>query len=206
MSADDDIKSTWYSGNPDLPQLGHHFTMRQPRPKPCNDQCPWLMDNHGKSVRLYYDHEVPDIGMPDNEFTFAAWKRARIWDDYLKDGVHGYGSLCHVRLPGTQCQSGDVWDIVARQCTGVVVMQQREVVRHVERRQSALSPQGAARIASEMLGREVSEDGLVALDVQELLAHAHPSLLDPTIGSDAVAAPLSEREMSEWGRLCRRDK
>jgi hypothetical protein len=206
MSADDDVKSTWYCGNPEFPQLGHHVTMRQPRSKPCNDQCPWLLANHGKSVKLYYDHEVPGIGMPDGEFTFAPWKRARIWDEYLKDGVHGYGSLCHVRLRGTQNQSWDAWDIVGCQCTGVIVMQQREVVRHVERGESALSPQGAARIASEMLGREIAEDALGALDLRELLAHAHPSLLDPNIESDAVAAPLSKREMLEWRRLCGLDK
>lgn len=206
MSADDNVKSTWYSGNSELPQLGHRVTMREPRPTPCNNQCPWLVANHGKSVKLYYDHEVSGIAMPDGEFTFALVKRARIWDDYLKDGVHGYGTLCHVRLPGTQQRWGDVWDIVACQCTGALVMQQREVVRHVARCKSALNAQGAARSASEMLGREIAENALGALDLRELLAHAHPSLLDPKIGSDAVAATLSKREMREWGRLRGRNR
>jgi hypothetical protein len=139
--------------------------------------------------------------MPEGEFTFAPWKRAGIWDDHLKDGVHGYGSLCHVRLPGTQQPAGDRWDIVACQCTGALVMQQREVVRYVSGGKSALSAQGVARIASEMLGREIGEQSLSALKVRELLAHAHPSLLDPKIGSDAVARPLSKREMREWSEL-----
>jgi hypothetical protein len=51
-----------------------------------------------------------------------------------------------------------------------------------------------------MLGREVSGQELGKLDLRELLAHAHPSLLDPRIGSDAVAASLSERERQEWDR------
>jgi len=200
-SADKGIKGTWYSGNSELPQLGHRVTMCEPRSKPCNNQCPWLVANHGKSVKLYYDHKVPGIAMPEGEFTFAPWKRAGIWDDHLKDGVHGYGSLCHVRLPGTQQPAGGRWDIVACQCTGALVMQQREVVRYASRGESALSAQGVARIASEMLGREIGEQSLSALKVRELLAHAHPSLLDPKIGSDAVARPLSKREMREWSEL-----
>ena len=200
-SADKGIKDTWYSGNSELPQLGHRVTMCEPRSKPCNNQCPWLVANHGKSVKLYYDHKVPGIAMPEGEFSFAPWKRAGIWDDHLKDGVHGYGSLCHVRLPGTQQPAGDRWDIVACQCTGALVMQQREVVRYASRGESALSAQGVARIASEMLGREIGEQSLSALNVRELLAHAHPSLLDPKIGSDAVARPLSKREMREWSEL-----
>jgi hypothetical protein len=50
-----------------------------------------------------------------------------------------------------------------------------------------------------MLGREVMEEELGELDLRELLAHAHPSLLSARIGSEAVAAPLSERERHEWG-------
>jgi hypothetical protein len=84
-------------------------------------------------------------------------------------------------------------------------MQQREVVRYASRGESALSAQGVARIASEMLGREIGEQSLSALNVRELLAHAHPSLLDPKIGSDAVARPLSKREMREWSELRSRD-
>jgi hypothetical protein len=160
------------------------------------------MANHGKSVKLYYDHEVPGIEMPPDKFSFAPWKRAAIWDEHLKDGVHGYGSLCHVRLPGTQQPPGEAWNIVACQCTGALVMQQRELLRYVTRGQSALSPQGAALVASEMLGRQIAAEELDALDVRKLLACAHPSLLDPKIGSEAVAPPLSKREIREWGPLC----
>jgi hypothetical protein len=201
LSDTDDVKSTWWSGSPELPQLGHHITMRQPRPRPCNSLCPWLVENHGTTVNLFYDHEVPGIEMTNTEFTFAPWKRARIWDGNLKDGVHGYGSLCHVRMLGTQLRSGDAWDIVGRQCTGALVMQQRELLRHVKCGESALSPQGAARVARDMLGREVADHGLCKLDIRELLANAHPSLLDPNIGSEAVAPPLSEQEMREWEQL-----
>ena len=197
---DDDIKGTWYWGSPNFPQLGHHITMRHPRTAPCNCQCPWLADNHGKLVTLFYDHEVPGIEMPD-EFEFALRKRVEVWATDLKDGVHGYGSLCHVRLPGTGLRDAEAWNIVGRQCTGALVMQQRELVRHVKHGESALSPQGAARVASDMLGREIAADDVRALSVRDLLAHANPSLLDPKIGCDAVAPPLSEQKMQEWGRL-----
>jgi hypothetical protein len=153
------------------------------------------------TVELSYDHEVPGIPMPEGGFTFAPWKRARVWDNDLRNGVYGYGSLCHVRLQGTQLRPGNVWDVVARQCSGALVMQQREVLRHVERGESALTLQGAARVATDMLGREVAEHELGDLDVRELLEHAHPSLLDPKIGSDAVAPLLSEWEIHEWERL-----
>jgi hypothetical protein len=161
--------------------------------------------NHGKSICLDYDHEVPNIEMPE-EFSFAPWKRARIWEEYLKDGVHGYGSLCHVRLPGTQHHADDTWDVVGCQCTGALVMQQRELLRFVERRKSALSAPGAARVAGDMLGREISQTEVGKLDVREVLAHAHPSMLDPRIGSKAVAPPLSQREIRDWASRGSRSK
>jgi hypothetical protein len=200
VSDRDQVKSTWSSGGGALTQLVN-VTMRPAKPRPCNTQCPWLVANHGRTVRLFYDHEVPGVAMPEGEFTFAPWKRARVWADDLRDGVDGYGSLCHVRLPGTRLGPGNMADVVARQCSGALVMQQREVLRRVQGGECALTPAGAARVAGEMLGREVAEHELTDLDVRELLEHAHPSLLDPKIGSDAVAPPLSEREMVEWGRL-----
>ena len=50
-----------------------------------------------------------------------------------------------------------------------------------------------------MLGREVAEDEVARLDISNLLDHAHPSLLDPAIGSEAVAPPLTARELRDWG-------
>ena len=152
-------------------------------------------------MELAYDHEVPDIPMTEGPYVFASWKRASLWEDGLRDGVPGYGALCHVRLEGTQRKPGNVWDIVGRQCTGAFVVQQREVLRHVERGESALSAEGAARVASDMLGREVTEHELGNLDLRELLQHAHPALLDTNIGSDAVAPPLTDREIQEWKEL-----
>jgi hypothetical protein len=52
-----------------------------------------------------------------------------------------------------------------------------------------------------MLGREVAEHEVCRLDLGELLGRSHPSLLDPNIGSDAVAPPLSELEIERWTRL-----
>jgi hypothetical protein len=198
----DDVKSTWRVDGWARPKDAHHVTMRSPLPRTCNNQCPWLVANHDRTVELVYDHEVPGIPMPEGQYIFASWKRACIWEeDGLKDGVPGYGALCHVRLEGTQRRSGNVWDVVGRQCTGALVMQQREVLRHVERGESALSLEGAARVASDMLGREVAEHELGRLDLRELLRHAHPSLLDPSIGSDAVTPPLTDREIHEWEDL-----
>jgi hypothetical protein len=203
LSEPDDVKSTWCVDGEEQTQLVHHVTMCSPQSRPCNGQCPWLVANHGRTVELFYDHEVPGIPMPEGEFTFASWKRARVWDNDLSDGVYGYGSLCHVRLQGTRLRSDSMWDVVARQCSGALVMQQREVLRHVGRGESALTMQGAARVAGDMLGREVAEHELGDLDVRELLEHAHPSLLDPEIGSAAVAPTLSEREIREWELLRR---
>ncbi len=201
MSDPDDVKSTWWVDGWARPKDAHHVTMRSPRSQTCNDQCPWLAANHDRTVELVYDHEVPGIPMTEGPYTFASWKRACLWEEGLKDGVPGYGALCHVRLPGTQRKPGNVWDIVGRQCTGAFVMQQRELLRHVERRKSALSTEGAARVASDMLGREVAEHEVADLDLRELLQHAHPALLDPSIGSDAVAPPLTDREIQEWKEL-----
>ena len=198
MSDPHDVKSTWLVDGWAHPKDAHHVTMCSPLSRTCNNQCPWLVANHGQTVELAYDHEVPGIPMSEGPYEFAPWKRACLWEDGLKDGVPGYGALCHVRLDGTQRKPGNIWDIVGRQCTGALVMQQREVLRHVERGESALSLQGAARVASDMLGREVSEDELGTLDLRELLRHAHPSLLDPGIGTDAVAPPLTDREIHEW--------
>jgi hypothetical protein len=195
------VKSTWSVADREQAELVHEVTMCTSAPRPCNSQCPWLVASHGKTVQLFYDHEAPGIPMPEGEFAFAPWKRARVWEIDLKDGLDGYGSLCHVRLAGTQQTPDHVWHVVSRQCTGALVMQQREVLRHVEHGQSALTRQGAARVASDMLGRQVAETELLNLDVRELLEHAHPSLLDPQIGSEAVASPISERELHEWSRL-----
>ena len=58
---------------------------------------------------------------------------------------------------------------------------------------------GAALVAGDMLGCDVTEAELPDLDIQDLADHSHPSLLDPAIGSEAVAPPLTERELCEWG-------
>jgi hypothetical protein len=47
----------------------------------------------------------------------------------------------------------------------------------------------------------VAEHDLGNLDLRELLRHAHPALLDPSIGSDAVAPPLTDREIQDWKGL-----
>ena len=203
MRDSEDVKSSWNVDAGGDASLVHEITMSDPLSQPCNCQCPWLVDNHGKAVKLFYDHEVPGIAMPQGRFTFAPWKRSDIWNEHLRDGVDGYGSLCHIRRQGTQLREDGGWDIVSRQCTGSVVMQQREVLRHVEVGESALSPEGVARVAGEMLGREISAHELRNLDLRELLEHAHPSLLDPRIGSDAVTPALSERELRGWAELKR---
>jgi hypothetical protein len=188
-------KSTWCIGTET--QDVHHITMLRPRSRTCNGQCPWLQANHDRTVTLYYDHEVPGIAMPES-FTFAVWKRVDVWTNDLRHGQPGFGSLCHVRMKGTEQTPRDAWNVVSRQCTGALVMQQRELLRHVRSASSALSLQGAAHVASDMLGRPVTEPEVCKLDLASLLAHAHPSLLDPAIGCGAVAASPSEREIEQW--------
>lgn len=192
------IKSSWLSGCQELPQLGDRFTMLQPRDHPCNDQCPWLTENQGRSLTLWYDHEVPGIAMPEGEFEFAPWKRLEVWNADLRDGIAGYGSLCHVRLRGT-CQRDDgTWEVVGRQCTGALVMQQRELLRHIEHGDSALSRHGAARVASEMLDRPVTDQQIGDIDCDRLLRKAHTALLDEHIGAPAVALPPTKDELAAW--------
>jgi hypothetical protein len=201
MRTPDDVKSVWAfeGGSPPQPV---RVAMLEPRPKPCNNQCPWLVANHGETRQLFYDHEVPGIELPDGgAYSFSPWKRAQVWADDLQNGITGYGSLCHVRGKGTKQRADGAVDVVSCQCTGALVMQQREVLRHIKRGESALTTPGAARVAGDMLGREVSERDLGKIDIADLLACAHPMLLDPKIGSDAVAPPLSKREMREWKRL-----
>lgn len=200
MSGPSDVKCTWIVPDEARTSEGHRVTMRAADRKVCNGQCPWLVANHGKTLEMFYDHEVPGIPA-ETVFTYAAWKRARIWNDNLTDGVCGYGSLCHVRMRGTRMRRDQTWEVVSRQCVGALVMQQREVLRHVENCESALTLEGAARVAGDMLGRAVSAEDLAELDIRELFEHTHPSLLDLEIGSDAVAPPLSEREIREWKRL-----
>ena len=195
MSTNHSVRATWCiaTETQDL----HQVTMLKPIASTCNEQCPWRQANHGRTVELYYDHEVPGIPMPEN-FTFAPWKRADIWNNDLKHGVHGYGGLCHVRLQGTERTERETWNVVSRQCTGALVMQQRELLRHVQRGSSALTPTGAARVASDMLGLAVTEEDVAALDLTTLVAVAHPALLDPEIGCDSVAPALTEVEQREW--------
>lgn len=197
MNADDKVRSKWCIGTET--QDVHQVTMLEPIASTCNDQCPWRTANHGRTVELYYDHEVPGIPMPE-QFAFSEWKRADIWENDLRHGVHGFGGLCHVRLAGTECSERGAWNVVSRQCTGALVMQQRELIRHVQHGRSALTPEGAARVASDMLGLEVQARDLDRLDLGVLLSHAHPALLDDAIGCNAVAAPLSEHERAEWSR------
>jgi hypothetical protein len=201
VSDADAVKASWCIEEDGSSPIVHQVTMHVPASRHCNGQCPWLMANHGMTVELFYDHEVPGIPMPERGFKFAPWKRAYVWEHDLKDGAHGYGSLCHVRLQGTEQRRDGGWDVVSRQCSGALVMQQRELLRHVEQGESALTLAGAARVASELLGRVIADHEVGALDIQELLSRAHPSLLDLAIGSDVVAPPLSTQEVRDWSRL-----
>lgn len=203
MEEEPEIKASWFSGCPEFPQLGDRFKMLHSRDRPCNDQCPWLVENQGRSLKLRYDHEVPGIGMPDGDFEFAPWKRSEVWHGDLRDGVAGYGSLCHVRLQGTGQHEDGTWEVVGHQCTGALVMQQREVIRHVEHGQSALSRRGVARLASDMLDRSVTDEQIADIDRNEVLRRAHPALLDQDIGAPIVAPAPTEDERAAWKRSTR---
>jgi hypothetical protein len=78
-------------------------------------------------------------------------------------------------------------------------MQQRELLRYVEGQPSALSHQGAVRVAGDMMGRAIDQVEIEALAVSDLLPHAHPRLLDCSIGAVAVAPLLTAQEISRWG-------
>lgn len=188
----------WYYGDPDLPQLGHRIAMRRPKDRPCNGQCPWLNANQGDSRKLYDDHEIAGVELPDEPFEFAAWKRATLWDAELKEGTVGYAALCHVRLPGTELRADDTWNIVGRQCVGALVMQQRELMRHLVDGRSLLTLIGLARVASGALNRSMPPEELALIDRAELRAALHPALLDSAIGCHAVAAGVDAAEALKW--------
>lgn len=198
MTAQRDVKAVWYSGPPELPQLGHRITMLEARDAPCNGQCPWLAANHGTPRSLYNDHEVAGVDMPGEPFDFAPWKRVELWNAELKEGAVGYSSLCHIRLKGTEKRADDSWQIVGRQCTGALVMQQRELLRFLVDGKSALSPAGAANIASAMLDRPVAVEELDELSRDELRGALHPALTDPEIGCIDVAAAIDATEIRRW--------
>jgi hypothetical protein len=192
------VKVVWFSGPADLPQLGDRITMLEARTTICNGQCPWLRDNQGASRPLYNDHEAASIEVASEPFDFGTWRRSELWDAELRDATAGYASLCHVRLKGTERRSDDSWHIVGRQCTGALVMQQRELLRFLIGGASALSPAGAAGVASAALDRPVTVEDLPGIPRRELHRALHPRILDPAIGCDAVGPPVSLDELAEW--------
>lgn len=213
-----DVKATWtervFNGTATV-----RVVMRQPKSRPCNRSCPWRVANHDKTVPYVYDHEV--LGIPyDPTCKYTREKYEASWDA-LKHGQHGQRasaghvklvagqpSCCHIARRGTrELPLGGMYgrplaQLVANQCTGGLVVQQREVVRHVESGSSALTRAGAARVASDMLGRDVSGRELPRLDVGELLAHAHPALRDQQIGSPLLE-PVADVERDRWARARR---
>jgi hypothetical protein len=187
--------------------------MLEPRDRQCNKSCPWRVASFGTAPAFEYDHEV--IGRPsDSTCRYSDETYAGYWE-MLRTGSYDWANLCHVARRGTRAHDPS-WSPggtvpladgrrvqvdqthVVCQCTGSYVLQQREVLRHVETGTSAMTPAGAARIAGEMLGRPVTEDELSSLDVRELLRGAHPALLNPDIGSPHLA-PLSADERGSWG-------
>jgi hypothetical protein len=196
----DDVKATWTQ--PGKAGSVVDVTMLEPRSRQCNRACPWRVANHGKTVPFEYDHEVAN--MPCDTHCHYTAENAAHWWDHLKTGLYGdWRNLCHVMRRGTwehtqKSLLGPVrWKMVACQCTGSLVLQQRELLRHVEHGKSGLTGEGAARVATAMLGREIAESDVAGLDVGELVRHASPSLLDPQIGSPHLA-PVSGRERSAW--------
>jgi hypothetical protein len=201
MRDDDRVKATW-----EQPGKGRSVVsvvMYEPRTRQCNRSCPWRVSNHGKTIPFEYDHEVANV--PTDTHCHYTPERAALWWDHLKTGRYGdWRNLCHVMRKGTwdhmltnRLTGITRWHMVACQCTGGLVLQQRELLRHVENGRSALTAEGAARVASDMLGREVGEHDVAVLDVSELLQHAHPALLDPQISSPHLAS-LSDRELRDW--------
>ena len=212
------VKATWLERHGSVTV---QVLMHEPKARPCNRSCPYRVANHGKSRPFTYDHEVE--GIPYDPICHYTLEKYEAQWDALKHGQHGQRpsaghvqlvagqpSCCHVarRGSGEMPLSGAFGQpvaarLVANQCTGALVLQQRELLRHVENGSSGLTRRGAARVATDMLGREVSKRALSRLDVGELLEHAHPALLDQAIGNPLLA-PLSERELSEWGSRLRR--
>jgi hypothetical protein len=201
--AGDDVKATWTEPGKNGSVIS--VSMLEPRSRQCNSVCPWRVANHGKTVPFEYDHEVPGIPV-DTHCRFTPERYAHWWD-HLKTGRYGdWRNLCHIMREGTWTETLTSligvtrWNVVPCQCTGALVLQQRELLRHVEHGRSALTAEGAARVAGDMLGRQVAVHDVAGLRVRELLEHAHPALLGSEIGSPHLA-PVSDRERREWGRL-----
>jgi hypothetical protein len=209
---ENNVKATWRESTPDVVI---EVVMHEARPKQCNHQCPWRVANLDLVTVFVYDHEVPNCPYDPGSYEMTSGRYEYLWD-HLKTGRYGdQRGLCHIARRGTWEHAridgftGKArWKLVACQCTGALVLQQRELLRHVEHGRSALTQEGAARVAADMLGREVAESEVAGLDprnlraqtvgVRELLEHAHPALLDAEIGSPLLA-PVSERELCVWG-------
>jgi hypothetical protein len=209
-----DVKAQWIAEGADDDEGAYFYRvcMLEPRGRQCNKSCPWRVANWGTSPDFVYDHDV--AGTPTgNTCRYTDENYAGYWDS-LRTGSYDWANLCHVARRGTQrhhpwVSPGPSVTLddgrrvrvnqthVACQCTGSIVLLQRELLRHVECGASALTPAGAARIASDMLGRTVNEGDLAGLGVRELLERAHPLLLDPAIGAPQLA-PVSEREARDW--------
>jgi hypothetical protein len=101
-----------------------------------------------------------------------------------------------VRLQGTERTERETWNVVSRQCTGAWCAAARTLAPRAARQQ-ALTPAGAARVASDLLGLVVTEEEVAALDLTTLVAVAHPALLDPK-WLRLVAPALTEVEQREW--------
>src|SRR4051794_4500272 len=125
----DDVKATWHEGPIQI-------VMREPKSKPCNTSCPWMVANHGKTMPYAYDHEVAGIPF-DPECTYTPEKYRVAWSAlrHGKPGTRptrgrtatGQPTLCHIARRGTEYPT-----LVACQCTGALVLQQREAIRHRE--------------------------------------------------------------------------
>ena len=79
-------------------------------------------------------------------------------------------------------------------------MQQRELIRRVQRGRNALTPEGAARVASDRLGPEVQVSDLERLELDVLLSHAPRRGWTMQSAATRSLPPLVEHERRESSR------
>ena len=97
----------WYRGN--------ILMVKPANPKPCSS-CPWLISNHGKPH-------------PDGWFTKK--NRDRLWAQLRK----GESMSCHKTDPDNRVPEGTApvsEDVEPCECTGALILQQREVMKFQE--------------------------------------------------------------------------
>jgi hypothetical protein len=183
---------------PDSPHSEGVAKLRPAMPQPCA-MCPWRSENQ--------EGEPPQHEGSEPWF-YTATTRAAMWEHWGPNGEglsDGTTMFCHRTgaVDGTGCRA--LPGSKPHECTGCAALQQRALLRAVRSRElGPLRGNAALEIAARMLGvtpRELRGWKLHGKPItgEDLVAAAHPAVLDPAIASEQVPAPTAD-ELDDWTR------